>query len=203
MTDERAPGDDAVTPVPDVQPETRPRPAYGEYATAEEQRARIRQPDATYALETGQSIEPSAPSAAPAWTPPERVVDPAVRAGRRRFDVTAAWVLLGYGLVNVVLTILRLRDYAAVVQESLTLAGITATFTNIAGGQLWATIGSILLALGWLLTALWVLRRGRRGGLVWWIPLVGAAVSFVVLTVCLMVPLMTDPAIVSAITGAR
>ena len=35
-------------------PDERPRPQYGEYATPEEQRARIQQPDATWALETGQ-----------------------------------------------------------------------------------------------------------------------------------------------------
>ena len=44
---------------------TRPRPQYGEYATPEEQRARIKQPDTTWALEpaAGALRDAAAPAA--------------------------------------------------------------------------------------------------------------------------------------------
>ena len=35
------------------------------------------------------------------------------------------------------------------------------------------------------------------GKLAWWIPLVGAIVTFIVVSVCLTVPLLGDPAIVA------
>ena len=54
-------------------PDERPRPQYGEYATPEEQRARIQQPDATWALETGQAVDGAQVHAAPADAAP---VDP-------------------------------------------------------------------------------------------------------------------------------
>ncbi len=47
-------------------PEERPRPQYGEYATPEEQRARIQHPDVTWALETGQAVEGGQVHPAPA-----------------------------------------------------------------------------------------------------------------------------------------
>lgn len=185
----------------------RPRPAYGEYATPEEQRARIQKPDLTYALDTGQDPDrvaiPSAAAQAPApdWVPlpPHVGAASASRAGRRRIDLVVALVLLAYGLVQVVFTIIQTSDFPAFAQQFMTVAGIGGEFTNVADGTVWSRIGAISFAAGWLLTALTVFLRARRGRLVWWVPLVGAAVSFIALTVCLMIPLMNDPAIAGSL----
>jgi hypothetical protein len=186
----------------------RPRPAYGEYATPEEQRARIQQPDLTYALDTGQDpdtvIDRTPAASAPAWVPLTPSVDrvTATRAGRRRVDLIVAAVLLGYGLVNVVVTILQLRDFSVFADQFFRLAGISGSFTNIAAGQLWGTIGAVVLGAGWLITAGVAFLVGRRGHLVWWIPLVGAAIFLTLYVSCLMVALYGDPAVMEFFTSA-
>ena len=63
-----APSAGGATHEPPDEPDARPRPQYGEYATPEEQRARIQRPETTGALETGQD-------------PRRRLVDPAPPAG--------------------------------------------------------------------------------------------------------------------------
>ena len=189
--------------------EERPRPQYGEYATPEEQRARIQNPDASYALETGQAPDlvasgavgqgTSRPTPAPEWIPLPPHIDAAAetRPGRRRIDLIVALALLGYGLVNVVLTIFQIMDFPAFAQQFMDISGIDGEFTNLAAGRLWGSIGAVVFAVGWLVTALFVYLRARRGKRVWWIPVVGAAVTFVIFTICVTVPLMGDPVIFS------
>ncbi|WP_200948623.1 DUF6264 family protein [Microbacterium sp. Root61] len=191
--------------------EPRPRPQYGEYATPEEQRARIQYPDASYAIETGQAPDPVAraaaaeqlaagrPSPAPDWIPLPPHVDAAAKTnpGRRRVDLIIALALLGYGLVNVILTIVQILDFPAFAQQFMSISGIDGEFTNTAAGQLWGGIAAVVFAVGWLVTALFVYLRARRGKRVWWIPIVGAAVTFILFTVCVTVPLMGDPVIFS------
>lgn len=185
--------------------EDRPRPAYGEYATPEEQRARIQQPDRAYALDTGHDLDSATspatpPAAAPGWgaLPPNPGATTAA-AGRRRMDLTVAMVLLGYGLVQVVLTSIQTMNFAAFAQQFMTVAGITGQFTNVDQGRMWGAIGAVSFGVGWLVTALVVFLRARRARTVWWVPIVGAAISFLVLTSCLMVPLLNDPAITSSL----
>lgn len=99
------------------------------------------------------------------------------------------------GLVTVVSTVTQLWHFADFAELWMRFAGIDAEFTNIAQGDLWGRIGAGILILGWLATALlsgWMIARSR---LAWWIPLVGAILTYAVLTVCLMVPLANDPAI--------
>ena len=82
-------------------------------------------------------------------------------------------------------------------QTWMTLAGIDATFSNTAQGDLWGRIGALVFAGGWLLTAVLSWRAVSRARLAWWIPPVGAIVTFVIVTACLTVPLLGDPAIVA------
>lgn len=189
----------------DAAPGERPRPEYGEYATPEEQRSRIQLPDATHQLSAGQA--PVGMTAAGPLPPiagiPASGATPARRTGKRRVDLIIALGLLGYGLVNVILTIVQLQDFSAFVQQFMTVAGIEGEFTNYAAGQTWSRIAAIVFGIGWLLTALFVYLGARRGLWVWWIPVVGAVVSFVLLTLCLTVPLMSDPVIVQHFTNAR
>ena len=70
------------------------------------------------------------------------------------------------------------------------------------GGSLGDHIAGVLAAHDWLqardataLAATLSLRVLSRGRISWWIPLVGAIVTYTALTACLMVPLFGDPAI--------
>nr|WP_315268201.1 DUF6264 family protein [Microbacterium lemovicicum] len=173
--------------------DARPQPLYGQYATPEEQRARIAQPDATYALETGQAPEPAEPARPASST--AAPVAPATVAARRRVDMIVTLVLLGYGLVNVVVTAVQLSDFPAFAQEFMRVAGIDGSFTNDAQGQLWSTIGAIAYAAVYLAVVLVVVLLFRRGRRTWWVPLTGAVLAFVLLTVCLTSALIGDPAI--------
>ncbi len=177
----------------------RPRPQYGEYATPEEQRARIQQPDLTRLLETGQ--DPDALKGAAPAEAPSIVATPAAAPMRRgRFaDRVVTIGLLVYGLVNVVTSLPSMIDYGAYVSTVLELLGVDAQLTDPTAGRPWGIAAALVLAIGWLLTAYvswWNLSRGR---LTWWIPLVAGIVFTFVSGVLLMVPIVSDPAVWNAI----
>lgn len=164
-------------------PDDRPRPAYGEYATPEEQRARIQHP--------GPVSSPVPPQQLPAGPAP---VAPAPRAHLVDRIITVA--LLAYGAYVVFMTALELSDFTAFANAWMKTMGISGSFTTTPESQVWATVGIILFSLGWIVTALLSWRTMARGRRAWWIPLVGAVISWIVLTVCLTVPLVADPAVV-------
>lgn len=164
-------------------PDSRPRPAYGEYATPEEQRSRIQQPDVTEALSAG--VAPDAAPAAPASVA-SRPASPVNRI------VTVA--LLAAGAVNVIFSVVSYLDIVPVIERSMQIMGIPGEFTNVAAAQTWGVVAAVLLVVGYALTALWAIRRLRAGRLSWWIPLVGAVVVYIVVSICLAVPLTSDPA---------
>jgi len=173
----------------------RPQPQYGEYATPEEQRARIKQPppemDHAHAHVALPHVTPSYahPPTAPATTAAARPT--------RTADRIITIALLAYGLFTVVSAAPQLWDFTGFAQTWMQVAGIDATFTNTAQGELWGRIAAFVFIGGWLLTALlsWASLAARR--LTWWVPLVGAIVTFIIATVCLTVPLLGDPAISS------
>lgn len=178
----------------------RPAPHYGEYATPEQQRAAIRepaQPQASAGVPSAPAPQPF-PQAQSAPQPhPRTVTHATTRAARpsRRADRIVTFALLAYGLVTVVSAVPQLWHFAAFAQTWMGLAGIDETFTNTAQGDLWGRIGAGVFVVGWLLTAWLSWRALSRGRLSWWIPLVGAIAAFIVVTVCLTVPLLGDPAI--------
>ena len=79
--------------------------------------------------------------------------------------------------------------------------GIDGEFTNIAQGRLWGTIAAAVFAFGWLVSAVISWRMLRRGRITFWVPLVGAVVSYLAVTALLLVPLLGDPAIADYLTG--
>ncbi len=163
--------------------EPRPRPQYGEYATPEEQRAAIKQP----APESVAPVEPPHPPTAPATTVAARPT--------RTADRVITLALLMYGLITVISAIPQLVDFTEFAKTWMTVAGVEGEFTNTAQGAVWGGIAATVFAVGWLATAgfaWWSLARRR---LSWWIPLVGAIVTFVVVSVCLVVPLFGDEAL--------
>ena len=179
--------------------EVRPRPQYGEYATPEEQRARIRQPDMTRLLETGQ--DPDALGGAVPPDSPSRAGKPAGSSLRRgRFaDRVATIALLVYGLVNVVTTIPAILDYDSYVGAVLQVLGIEGEISDLSAARPWAIAAVLVLAIGWMLTAWVSWRRLARERLTWWIPLVAGLAFTFISGLLLMVPIVSDPLLWSAI----
>lgn len=185
-------------------PAERPRPQYGEYATPEEQRARIKQPDLTRLLETGQ--DPDALKGAVPVDSPTLTTKPATRTSgasampRGRFaDRVVTIALLVYGLVNVVTSIPSMIDYGSYVSTVLTLLGIDGELADPSSGRPWGIAAALILAIGWLLTAYLSWRSLARGRVTWWIPLVAGIVFTFVTGVLLMVPIVSDPTLWNAI----
>ena len=175
---------------PPAAPDPRPRPLYGEYATPEEQRAAIREP-ALAASTPAAHVPMPAPVGHP---PPAHPTTRAARPSRTSDRVITAGLLI-YGLITVISAVPQLWNFDEFAQTWMNLAGIDATFSNTTQGLIWGHIASIVFISGWLATALWAFSAVMRGKLAWWIPLVGAIATFVVVSVCLTVPLLGDPAI--------
>ncbi|WP_292677864.1 MULTISPECIES: DUF6264 family protein [unclassified Microbacterium] len=174
--------------------DARKRPQYGEYATPEQQRAAIREPAPQASARMTHLPTPV--------TGPLPLPHPTTSAARpsRTADRIITFALLVYGLITVISGVPQLWNFTELAQTTLDLAGIDATFSNFAQGDLWGRIGAIVFVVGWMLTAVLSWRAVARGRLSWWIPLVGAIVTFLVVTVCVMVPLYSDPAIIAYIT---
>lgn len=183
----------------------RPRPAYGEYATPEQQRAAIRDPSPSASVPPAHAQPAHMPPAPPTNAPftPVRPVHPTTSAARptRTADRIITFALLAYGLITVISPVPQLWHFTDFAQSWMNLAGIDATFTNTAQGDLWGRIGAVTFILGWLVTAALSWRAVSRARLSWWIPLVGAIATFLIVTVCLTVPLIGDPAIMSHFGG--
>ena len=192
---------DATAPEPSSRgaESSRPRPQYGEYATPEEQRARIQQPDVTIALDTGRPVEEAAVVAAPAGAAPSADVVP---TRRRAVDRIVTFALLAYGLVNVVSSFPAFLDYSAYADTMFTVLGVEAELADPASGRPWGIAAALLLTVAWLATAAvswWNLSRGR---LTWWIPLVAGVLFTFLAGVLMVIPLLNDPAAWEAMLGS-
>ncbi|MBO3662247.1 DUF6264 family protein [Microbacterium stercoris] len=162
----------------------RPRPQFGEYASPEEQAARIRHP---------------LPAAATPW-PESDAPDPVEVRQRmtngRLIDRAVAVALLAYGLLSVGQAIPLTLDPRPLL-EVMGLDSDTITLTS-AGG--WGVAAMVALIGGWLLTA-WLTWRAHRRGFrsVLWIPLVGGFVANLVSGLLITGALLSDPAILDAV----
>lgn len=164
------------------------RPQYGEFATPEEQRRLAGLPPLDAVINTpAEPVQVAAPDAAPAKP--------------RRWDRIVTIALLAYGLVNVFTAGMSYLDLPTVMNESMKILGVPGEFTNFEQGKLWGMIAAALLVIGWVITAWLSVRRLRKGKLTWWLPIVGAAVTMLVVGVCITVPMMGDPAFISYIEG--
>lgn len=167
------------------------RPQYGELATPEEQRRAAGLPPLSEVAPV--EPQPAAPAAANTAqaSGPRNTVDRFVTIG-----------LLAYGFVSVVTTAMSYLDLPSVMTEVMKMLGIDGEFTNYASGRLWGTIAAIVLMIGWAATAALSIRRLRRRRLTWWVPLVGAAVTTIATSICIMIPMMGDPAFIEYIAKA-
>lgn len=165
------------------------RPQYGEYATTEEQRRLAGLPPVDAAVDDAAVV-------------PEPAVQVEPRAAKSRpWNRIVTIGLLAYGLVNVFMTGIAYLDLPTVMNESMKIIGIAGEFTNFAQGKLWGTIAAVVLVIGWVITALISIRRLRTGKLTWWIPLVGAAATMIIVGICITVPMMGDPAFIAHVEG--
>lgn len=171
----------------------RPRPQYGEYATPEEQRARIQQPDITDALLSGVAPEPEPVVAEAAAQPAPRHASPLNRL------VTI--ILLAMGAANVLISVFSYLDIVPAIEQSMELMGVSGEFTNYAVAQTWGMVAAIVLVTLYILTLSITWRVLKAGRVSWWIPLVGAVVTYAVVSACLAVPLLGDPAFTSYVTS--
>ncbi|OZD53400.1 hypothetical protein CH252_11555 [Rhodococcus sp. 06-1477-1B] len=180
--------------------ESRPRPQYGEYATPEEQRARIRRPEVTEALEAGVAPqpEPVAEKAPPATPTPMPV--PTTRGGR--VDRIVTFGLLIYGLFTVVTTIIQLLNFPEYANNFARVFRVDATFTNLTAGYVWGAAAAAVTGIGWLFTAMLTWRSMKRGRISFWIPLVGAVITSIVAAVLSLVGMSSDPQFLTAIMGS-
>ena len=184
----------------------RPAPQYGEYATPEQQQERIRlsggDPAASAASLAPAPVTTAPPAGYGAPTPQATPAQSDAGARRPRADRFVTIFLLAYGLITVVTTIPQLVDFTTFADTWLTMAGVDAEFTQTALGRQWGAVSAVVFAVGWLLTAassVWAILRRR---LSWWIPVVGAVVTFTLVSVCLSIPLFSDPAIIGELLRA-
>lgn len=176
----------------------RPRPQYGEYATPEEQRARIQRPEVTEALDAGVAPQPEqpVPTAAPA---------PATRPGGLRgplWDRIITGALLAYGLVSTVSTIVQLLDFPRYAESAATILGVDATYTNLQAGYVWGAAAAFVYGVGWLATTVLTWRRLKRGRIAFWIPIAGFVATALIAGVCVTLALVGDQQFMSAIIGS-
>lgn len=188
----RAAGDGAALP---------PRPQYGEYATSEEQRARIRSPDASLALDSGVSPAQAARPLARTATTTSTAQRTRPAGTRSSADRVVTVGLLAYGLVNVVLSAIALVDLPGVATTTMQTMGIPGDFTNVAQGRLFGAIAAVALVVGWVVTAWFSWRRLRAGRITWWVPLVGAVVSYAVVYALVAPAILGDPAFLDYVTS--
>lgn len=185
---------------PEAGPDGRPRPRYGEYATPEEQRARIAQPAVTDALSAGVT-----PAAAPAASAPSAPAAPSapvpVATRRSMLDRIFTVALLGYGLFIVITSIPTVADYDGFAAGFFETLGVDATLTDPSAGRGWGLASALVLGIGWLAAAVLSWRNLRAGRISFWIPLVAGIVCTMIASVLLVVPLMMDPGAWAAIQG--
>lgn len=169
----------------------RPRPQYGEYATPEQQRALMGEP---------VPAPLAAPDVSQLMTPTGSV---AVPARSRNVDRVITILLLLYGVFTVATLIPELWHFQVFAQLWMKLMQAPGEFTNIAGGNLWGRIAAVVAGVGWALTALLAWNRMSRKKIAWWIPLVGGAITMILISVCAAVALLGDPAILDFLKNMR
>jgi hypothetical protein len=194
--------------------DSRSRPQYGEYASPEDQAKAIRVP-----IHPPEQVPPAGPapietrgadhrvgagSDAGPWSSPRQLGDAPGRPGtgtpvdaarqlRRTRDIGFTAVLLAVGLFWVIVSIPGMADLPATIQQTYLMQGYTGQYGPVA---LATTIGLVInisqLVLWAATCALSVLaiRRRRRA---FYIPLIGGAVSGLLVMVLTIVAMINDP----------
>lgn len=163
------------------------RPQYGEYATPEEQRARRGLPP----VDAADAASVPAPKAPDPAMPPQPAASgaPARPVGR-----LITFLLLGFGLFNVLSSIPQFLNMSETLSGSMELLGLDGEFTSYAAARTWGTVAVVILVIGYAVTVWLSLRRLRAGRSSWWVPLVGFVVTMLLVSVCISIVMFSDPA---------
>lgn len=184
----------------------RPRPEYGEYATPEEQRARMGLPPLHHgALQPHTAPVGSGPSytgqgagagrdAGADGTPSHPQTRPV-----RTWDRALTWMLLAIGLLSLATSAGSYLNMVPAMQAAYQELGIghfgAAAIARPAGIVL-VVVQSVI----WVATVLVSQRSLGRGRISFWIPLVGAVMSYIALVVVLLIVVLNDPGFVAYIS---
>lgn len=180
----------------------RPRPQFGEYASREEQLARIQTPST-------EQLEPTpARDTAPASSSVPQGVDPrVVAASRARFNLVGTIVLLVYGFIEVVMNTPTFISLNILINDQLTVLGdsLGTEFDPYQPTSATGTAGIALVALWvalWVGAVLWSWRRVRAQKSAIWIPIVAGAIANIVAGVVITLLVFADPVIASQVIDA-
>ena len=177
------------------EPDERPRPQFGEYATPDEQRAHIREsiPAPLTPMQT-----PLTPAAAHTPAPS---ATPAARPGRVQpgnpIDRVITLVLLGLGAAAVIIMTPALFSFAATMGPTFIQMGIPEEAANAPRDQTPYTWAGVVLVLGYVVTlalSLWLRRRGKISS---WVPVVGSIVTWIAVFSIMTPALTADPGFVA------
>lgn len=195
--------------------DSRPRPQYGEYATPEEQAKAIGIPLHDVHVHARAA-------AAPQPSPVEAPGGPAVggstigstggsteggttqlRPARRPRDSVTTVVLLGLGLAWVILSIPGASDLVGTLNRTYAIQGYTGHYGPVAlASALGLAINISSIAL-WGITcavSIAVLRRHRRA---FYIPLIGAVVTGIVVLSLTLVAMLNDPGLIAYVNSLQ
>ncbi|WP_336645990.1 DUF6264 family protein [Microbacterium sp. USHLN186] len=169
------------------------RPQYGEYATPEEQRARRGLPPED-AADAASVPTPTAP------TPATPVGPPTTEAPARPVGRLITFLLLGFGLFNVLSSIPQFLNMSDTLSGSMKMLGLDGEFTSYAAARTWGTVAVVILVVGYAATVWLSFRRLRAGRSSWWVPLVGFVVTMLLVSVCISIVMFSDPAFTAGLT---
>lgn len=168
----------------------RPRPQYGEYATPEEQRARIREPLPEVHIDSDVPVYASSP--APATGVPQAGAPTPGQAGKTQRTITIA--MLAFGAVNVLMAAVSFLSFSDALTETFLAFGLERSVAEQPRPQIWGTTMLLVLVIGFLVTAYLCVRRIQAQKSSWWIALVGAVVTWVVVYAIMAAVIVSDPA---------
>ncbi len=179
----------------------RPRPQYGEYASPEEQRAHIREPlpepaqpmdvaPAAGGHGLGGSLWGGTPTPPPWQATPAPGTKPALAPIHR--IITLA--MLAFGAVQVLSSSFSFFDYGALMTQVFETWGVRKDIADQPRPAGWGIVLFAVLLGGYALTVWLSLKAIKAQRVSWWIPVVGAIVTWIVLSIVLGVALAGDPA---------
>ncbi len=187
------------------EPDPRPRPRYGEYATPEQQRASIKAPEKNphYAPPPVADAAHDAPAGvAPHLGTPSPTDRPVAAVLRHPFDRAVTIALLVLGLYNVITTMIGRGSIAAQIDQAYRSMGLAGDYavTPLTGTV--ADVIAIASLVLWVIAAAlagWFIVRGR---VAFWIPLVAGVVAGVLSAVGYLILFLHDPAFVAYVQQA-
>ncbi|WP_066040430.1 DUF6264 family protein [Herbiconiux solani] len=148
---------------------------------------------------TGASTPAKAPRQAAARQPtPPPPYNPAAAAmpDRKRGDMIATFLLLAAGVISTTNTVVSMLQLPAVMQQVMDIYKIDGAYAGTSTAQTAGSVGAALLVLIFALTVYISVRRLRVNKLTFFVPLIGAVLSFAVSTACIAIAFFADPALV-------